>query len=140
MSFISYPFLVLLAIVLVVYFNTKHRTQNVLLVVASYVFYGWWDWRFLFLLGASTIIDYNMARLADAHLHPDNPALRKRGVTLAIISNLTILGFFKYYDFFAGSLHTGLLRFGIDAPLPMLNIILPVGISFYSFQTMSYTI
>ncbi|MCP5368349.1 MAG: MBOAT family protein [Hyphomicrobiales bacterium] len=114
-----------------------HRGQNLILLVASYVFYGAWDWRFLSLIFASTLVDYWAARFAA----PSNSqAVRKAAVAVSICVNLGILGVFKYYDFFISSF---IDLFGIT-PDPsshlLLNVILPVGISFYTFQTLSYTL
>jgi len=113
------------------------KAQNVLLLVASYTFYGYWDWRFLGLLALSTLIDFAVGRA----LHrADDARRRKLLVTISVCANLGILGFFKYYDFFAESF-AEILRLAGLAPDPFtLGILLPVGISFYTFQTMSYTL
>jgi alginate O-acetyltransferase complex protein AlgI len=113
------------------------RQQNVLLVAASYLFYGWWDWRFLSLIIVSTILDYCVARAVGSA----KGAGRKRLLlTISVVGNLGILGFFKYCDFFIQSAVGVLGAFGLAADVDVLGIILPVGISFYTFQTMSYTI
>ena len=118
-------------------FRKRFKVQNVILLVASYVFYGYWDWRFLSLIALSTVIDY----FVGLKIHrSDNPALRKRLVITSVAANLTILGFFKYFNFFAGSAADFLGMFGFAPSFVTLNIVLPVGISFYTFQTMSYTI
>ena len=113
------------------------RAQNLLLLVASYVFYGYWDWRFLGLLAISTLVDFTVGR----SLHGTGDTRRRRILlTVSVCTNLGILGFFKYYDFFADSL-AALMRLAGMTPDPFtLGILLPVGISFYTFQTMSYTI
>jgi D-alanyl-lipoteichoic acid acyltransferase DltB (MBOAT superfamily) len=99
------------------------------------VFYGWWDWRFLTLIWISTAVDYTVARLLGR---------RDRGrralLAVSIVVNLGLLGFFKYFGFFVDTAVTALDRLGFDASRPGLDIVLPVGISFYTFQTMSYTI
>ncbi|MES2659788.1 MAG: MBOAT family protein [Verrucomicrobiota bacterium] len=137
MVFNSIAFLVFLAIVLALYYRLKHRAQNLLLVVASYVFYGWWDWRFLGLLLFSTFFDYWCAlRLGDV----TEPTRRKWFLAFSMAMNLSVIGFFKYFNFFADSFAQVLHTFGMRADLPTLNIILPVGISFYTFLSMSYTI
>ena len=113
------------------------RGQNALLLVASYVFYGYWDWRFLGLLAVSTLIDFNVGR---ALSRTQDAGRRKLLVSISVCANLGILGFFKYYDFFAESLAEILRLVGLEPDPFTLGILLPVGISFYTFQTMSYTI
>ena len=137
MLFNSFTFWIFYALVLMLYFVCRHRAQNVLLLIASYFFYGCWDWRFLSLIAISTIIDYFVALKIDSSKIPWR---RKAFVTLSICTNLGILAFFKYYGFFATELITLGQSVGVPLLLPTLNIILPVGISFYTFQTMSYTI
>jgi alginate O-acetyltransferase complex protein AlgI len=137
MLFNSFEYLIFLPLVLTVYYVLTRRAQNAFLVVASYVFYGWWDWRFCGLIAASTLLDY-FCGLGAA---PGNGARRRRVCLIASLAgNLGILGFFKYFDFFSGSVASLLTSLGMAADLPTLQIILPVGISFYTFQTMSYTI
>ena len=108
-----------------------------MLLVASYVFYGSWDWRFLSLIALSTVTDYLCALGISA---TDVKRIRKRYVGVSLLVNLTLLGIFKYYDFFAGSFQTFFGRIGIDFDPVFINVILPVGISFYTFQTISYTV
>jgi alginate O-acetyltransferase complex protein AlgI len=117
------------------------RVQNVLLLVASYVFYGYWDWRFLSLIAISTLTDYVIGRHLGATEDTTEPgrARRKRLLIYSIVVNLSILGFFKYFDFFAENFAGLLSLVGMHADPITLRIILPVGISFYTFQTMSYT-
>ncbi len=116
----------------------KHlRAQNILLLIASYIFYGYWDWRFLALLLTSTVLDY-FCGLKIYH-SPTQPA-GKKFLILSVAGNLTILGFFKYFNFFVESTTWLLQRIGLPAPDYFLRIALPIGISFYTFQTMSYTI
>ncbi len=107
------------------------------LLFSSYAFYGTWDARFLLLIIGSTVLDFYVGR---ALTETDDARRRKRLVTLSVTANLGALGFFKYCDFFVQSAVAGLGALGIDVPAPVLGILLPVGISFYTFQTMSYTI
>ena len=137
MLFNSLVFIAFMAVVLAVYPRLRFRGQNVFLLIASYYFYGSWDWRFTSLLALSTVIDF----VAGKRIHTSaDPAVRKRFLLLSVAANLGILGFFKYYNFFADSLAALLGGMGFDPHLPILRIVLPVGISFYTFQTMSYTI
>jgi D-alanyl-lipoteichoic acid acyltransferase DltB (MBOAT superfamily) len=108
-----------------------------MLLVASYVFYGSWDWRFLSLILISTFLDYLCG--IKIHQSPDQRH-RKIFLILSVCGNLSILGFFKYYDFFATSLGNLLGVLGLQIHPGLIHVILPVGISFYTFQTMSYTI
>ena len=108
-----------------------------MLLVASCVFYGFWDWRFLFLMFSSITVDYLCARKIQAS---DEPGIRKRFLLLSIVVNLSILGFFKYFNFFTHSFQSLLNNLGFHLHLRVLNIILPIGISFYTFEAMSYVI
>ncbi len=137
MLFNSPEFAWFLVIVLSTYYLVSHKLQNRLLLVASYVFYGYWDWRFLTLIFLSSVIDYTVAR----HIYrSESQSVRKWMLAASITSNLGILCFFKYFNFFADSFTTFVSVFGLEANWTTLNIVLPVGISFYTFQTMSYTI
>ena len=139
MLFNSLPFAVFLPIVFAVYWALRNslRSQNVLLLVASYVFYGWWDARFLSLIVASTVVDYLLGQyLAVA----TNALKRKLLLTASMIFNLGLLGVFKYYNFFMENFMEITNTVGFHTNPTLLNITLPVGISFYTFQTMSYTI
>lgn len=138
MVFNSLIFLVFFAVVYGLYRVLPHRGQNVLILVSSYFFYGWWDWRFLSLIFISTLIDYVVARIIDDA--GDDRRRRRIAVGVSVVSNLGILGFFKYFNFFAENLAALLHVFGVEVSLRQLNIVLPVGISFYTFQTMSYTL
>jgi alginate O-acetyltransferase complex protein AlgI len=120
-----------------VYWRLRPRPQIVLLLVASYVFYGAWDYRFLSLLIISTLVDYGAGR---GLARTDDPALRRLLLLLSVGTNLGILGFFKYFDFFIDSAQQSLDAIGLGTDPALLEIVLPVGISFYTFQTMSYTI
>ncbi|MFY0608688.1 MAG: MBOAT family protein, partial [Cyclobacteriaceae bacterium] len=140
MLFNTIDFAVFLPIVFVLYWLvTQHhlRLQNFLIVVASYVFYGWWDWKFLSLIVFSTLVDYTIGR---ALLTEQNHRKRKVLLWVSILVNLGFLGFFKYYNFFLDNFITAFTFFGANIQANSLNIILPVGISFYTFQTLSYTI
>ena len=137
MPFNTVTFGVFFAIVLVVYWGAQPRLRNLVLVVASYVFYGWWDWRFLGLLAISTVVDFNVAQRLGT---TTKPAARTRLVWLSVAVNLGILGIFKYLNFFADSFTELMNGVGWEADPVTLNIVLPVGISFYTFQTMSYTL
>ena len=140
MIFNSVDFAVFLPIVFGLYwfiFNKNRYTQNSLILVASYFFYGWWDWRFLFLLFFSTIVDDFVGIALDR-----TQAQKKRKLLLmtSIVVNLGFLGFFKYYNFFVQNFIDAFSFFGHDISPNTLDIILPVGISFYTFQTLSYSI
>ena len=137
MLFNSLQFVVFLVVVYGLYLALDRRGQNLMLLVASYVFYGSWDWRFLSLLLFSTGIDYLAGRWIYATAEPSR---RKLFLMMSMVSNLGLLGFFKYFNFFAGGLRDLLGHFGLAMTPFTLNVILPVGISFYTFQTMSYTI
>lgn len=140
MLFNSAAFAVFLPVVFVLYwfvFGKRIWLQNCLVLVASYFFYGWWDWRFLFLLFLSTVVDYAIGLALERTLEPSR---RKLLLFLSIATNLGVLGFFKYYNFFVDSWADMLQTFGMTPNVRALNIILPVGISFYTFQTLSYTI
>jgi alginate O-acetyltransferase complex protein AlgI len=137
MLFNTLQFALFFACVYAPYLVLPWRAQNVLLLVASYFFYGCWDWRFLGLIALSTAIDYVCAlRVAEA----GTPRARRAWLGVSVATNLGILGFFKYFDFFAQSLQELARAFGLEPSVTTLNLVLPVGISFYTFQTLSYTI
>ncbi len=137
MLFNSFTFWLFYLLVFIVYWKLQHKSQNNLLLIASYVFYAAWDWRFLFLILTSTLIDFILGRAI--YLTKENQK-RKLLLAMSVTANLSILGFFKYYNFFSTELNTLFIALGIPNMLPTLDIILPVGISFYTFQTMSYSI
>ena len=144
MLFNSLIFVIFFLVVYTFYLslNKRRKLQNILLLVASYVFYGYWDWRFLSLICISTLTDFFVGGLLGkiSDLTPTGRSTRKRLVICSLVINLTILGFFKYFNFFAESF-VGILRLVGLKPNPVtLNIILPIGISFYTFQTLSYTL
>lgn len=137
MSFTEPAFLIFLAAVYWLYWRLPLKPQNLLIFLSSLFFYGWWDWRFLSLLFFTATIDYAVA-LA---LHRRESArARKALLLLSLGSNLAVLGFFKYFNFFVDSFHAGVKGLGFELNLPMLQVILPLGISFYTFQALSYTI
>lgn len=140
MLFNSIEFAIFLPIVFILYwFVTQNnlKLQNTLIVAASYFFYGWWDWRFLSLIIFSTLVDYTVGR----RLQKENKKTkRKLLLWISIVVNLGFLGFFKYFNFFADNFATAFTLLGQPISATRLNIILPVGISFYTFQTLSYTI
>ena len=144
MLFNSFEYLLFLPIVFLLYWfvfdyalrSCKHQLlwQNLFIVVASYIFYGWWDWRFLILIAITTILSF----LSGIGIEKAPTQRRKKAVMIAnIIVNLGILGVYKYYDFFAREFAE---LFGIEADFLLLHLILPVGISFYTFQALSYSI
>lgn len=140
MFFNSIDFAIFLPVVFLLYWfvtNKNLKLQNFLIVAASYLFYGWWDWKFLSLVLFSTIIDYSIGVKLKTE---NNQIKRKILLWISIMVNLGFLGFFKYYNFFLDNFITAFSFFGNKIQSNSLNIILPVGISFYTFQTMSYTI
>ena len=130
-------FLLFLTLIVIVYWRMPWRQQNLLLVAASYFFYGWWDWRFLGLIWISTVVDYFCARWIASS---SDRVRRRLLLTISVCLNLGFLGFFKYFDFFATSLQTALASLGIDISIHTLNLLLPPGISFYTFQALAYIV
>jgi D-alanyl-lipoteichoic acid acyltransferase DltB (MBOAT superfamily) len=137
MVFNSLHFIWFFIVVYCLYRVLPHRAQNWLLLVASYYFYAAWDWRFLGLLIASTLVDFTCAR---ALSRTSAPRARQGLLALSLGFNLTLLGFFKYFNFFADSLHGVFGALGWNVDFVTLRVLLPVGISFYTFVTMSYVI
>lgn len=138
MLFNSIEFAIFLPIVFLLYwfvFNRSLKLQNLFIVAVSYVFYGWWDWRFLFLIAFTSFCSWGSGLLIERY--NSKPKKAKTISTLNIVLNLLILGVFKYYDFFAKEFAE---LFGLSSDGILLNIILPVGISFYTFQALSYSI
>jgi len=133
--FTSASFVVFFAIVLAVYWRLPLRGQNIFLLVASYIFYGWIHPWFCILLAGSTILDYFVALGLGRF-----PGRRRLIVTASLVGNLGLLGVFKYYNFFAENVRAAFHVLGFDLPLPVLSVLLPVGISFYTFQSLGYTI
>jgi len=140
MLFNSIAFALFLPIVFSLYWligRDRFKAQNAFMIVASYVFYGWWDWRFLFLIFISSVVDFILGlRIPKT----ESPRGRKALLLLSLLVNLGILGFFKYFNFFIDSFAALISSVGLQANVPSLRIILPVGISFYTFQTLSYTL
>lgn len=142
MIFNSLEFAIFLPVVFILYWLVLGRmrtAQNGFLVLASYVFYGWWDWRFLFLIFASSLVDYVVGLCLGKAAEGQK---KQRGFLLgtSLVVNLGLLGVFKYYNFFAESLAEAVTFFGHQPDIATLSWILPVGISFYTFQTLSYSI
>jgi D-alanyl-lipoteichoic acid acyltransferase DltB (MBOAT superfamily) len=138
MTFTTFTFLVFTAVTFAAYWTLRtRRVQNALLLVASYVFYGWWDPRFCALMAASSLTDYALALAVAA---TDDPRRRRALLGVSIVANVGVLALFKYYDFFAQSLVSAAAALGVSLHAEPLRLVLPVGISFYTFQTLGYTI
>ena len=141
MLFNSFQFLVFLPIVFALYWFVfkGRRWQNLLIVVASYIFYGWWDWRFLGLIALTSICSFGSGMLIE---HLEGKRRYQQLVSgVNIVINLLILGYFKYFNFFASNLDTLMQSaFGYHLDWVTTEIVLPVGISFYTFQALSYSI
>jgi alginate O-acetyltransferase complex protein AlgI len=137
MVFNSLHFAAFFLVVYTIYRALPHRGQNWLLLVASYYFYAAWDWRFLGLLIASTVIDFYCARFIASR---EAPASRRAALLVSLSFNLAMLGFFKYFNFFAENLQSVFEAFGFRLDVITLRVLLPIGISFYTFITMSYVI
>jgi len=138
--FNSGTFAIFLCTLYLVYWSIptdRIRTRNLLILLASYLFYGWWDWRFLILIWISTAVDYLVGRGLSL---TETRRSRRLLLAVSLVVNIGILGYFKYVDFFIQSFADLLGVFGLEAHPATLNLILPVGISFYTFQTLSYTI
>ena len=140
MLFNSIDFAIFLPIIFIIYWfvvNKDLALQNLMILIASYVFYGWWDWRFLSLIFISSMTDYTIGLGLNK-----SKSINKRKLLLSIslLINIGLLGFFKYFNFFIDSFIDLSSTFGFSINSRSLNIILPVGISFYTFQTLSYTI
>ncbi|MEM7587310.1 MAG: MBOAT family O-acyltransferase [Acidobacteriota bacterium] len=140
MLFNSGTFLYFFLAVYLAYRVLPHRGQNLLLLAASYVFYGFWDVRFLSLILISSLVDFTAGLRIDSARRAGDPQAAKRWLWLSIAVNLGILGTFKYFGFFADSLRAILSAVGFEITPFTLSLVLPVGISFYTFQTLSYSI
>lgn len=139
MLFNSISFAFFLPVTFALYWTLKnnYKIQNALLLVASYIFYGWWDWRFLFLIAGCSLVNY----LSGRFIHQtNNRVVRHLWLTLCCIVSLGTLGVFKYFDFFVSSFAELFSCIGINWTPLVLNLVLPVGISFFTFQALSYTI
>jgi D-alanyl-lipoteichoic acid acyltransferase DltB (MBOAT superfamily) len=130
-------YLLFLTLVVITYWQFRRRKQNILLLAASYFFYGWWDWRFLGLILISTLVDFYCARCI---AQTDQVHKRRLLLAASVLLNISFLGFFKYFDFFIDSFAATLSAAGIHVPLTVLGIILPPGISFYTFQALAYIV
>lgn len=139
MLFNSAVFVVFFLLVYTVYLllRRRYRAQNILLLVASYVFYGWFDWRFVSLLAIVTIVNFFAGKRI---YRSENPLERKLFLALAVITSLSILGFFKYFGFFAENVVRVLNSLGFQVDYVTLNILLPIGLSFFILQAVGYTI
>jgi alginate O-acetyltransferase complex protein AlgI len=140
MLFSSIDFAIFLPLVFCLYwmaFNRSLRIQNSFLLIASYFFYGWWDWRFLSLISFSTLVDYAIGLLIFKQC---SPQIKKILLLTSLCVNLGLLGFFKYFNFFIENFISVFSFCNLEFNPKTLNIVLPVGISFYTFQTLSYTI
>ena len=137
MTFNSLQYAVFLPVVLVLYWAVRHRAQNALLLVASYLFYGAWDWRFLGLLVFSSVVDFSIGRSLG---RAERESRRHSLLVTSLVVNLGVLGFFKYFNFFVDSAVDLLGTVGLEPATPAIRVLLPVGISFYTFQSLSYTI
>ncbi len=137
MLFDTPVYILFLTLVVIAYWRLERRRQNQMLLVASYFFYGWWDWRFLTLILISTLVDFYCSRTIASSA---NPVRRRALLILSVSLNLSFLGFFKYYNFFADSLISSFGLIGVQVSAPMLHIILPPGISFYTFQALAYIV
>lgn len=135
MIFHSLDFIVFFLVTTALYWRLPTRGQNVLIVIASYVFYGWVHPWFLSLIALTTVADYWAARGMEAR-----PAQKRLMLVASLVVNLGLLGFFKYFNFFAENVHVALAALGLDVPRVVLQVMLPVGVSFYTFQELSYTI
>lgn len=137
MLFNSFQFAIFFLTVYGLYLSLNHKWQNRMLLIASYIFYGAWNWKFLSLIWISTLLDYTCGRKIS---QSRSKKKKKLFLAFSVIGNLSILGFFKYFNFFSENLQELLQVFGLGTQPRFLNIILPIGISFYTFQTMSYTL
>lgn len=137
MLFNTLQFALFFAIIYSLYLLLDHQKQNRMLLAASYFFYGYWDWRFLSLLLLTTTLDYYFGNKIAA---TEDASKRKQYVTLSVCANLGILGFFKYFNFFADSLKDLFGVLGFQTDIVTLKVLLPIGISFYTFQSMGYVI
>ena len=142
MIFNSLEFAIFLPLVFGIYWlvlGHSRKKQNALIVIASYVFYGWWDSKFLLLILASTLIDY-VVGICLGKTPECRTRLRKSLLAVSLVANLGLLCTFKYFNFFVESFAEAVTLFGFKPEISTLSIILPVGISFYTFQTLSYSI
>lgn len=139
MLFNSIDFILFFPLVFIIYwfFTKSVQQRNLVILIASYTFYGWWDWRFLFLIALSSLVDFFISNKIQ---HTEDDKTRKLFLSISLIVNLGALLFFKYYNFFIDNFISAFAFIGFKPSIQQLSIILPVGISFYTFQTLSYTI
>ena len=138
MTFTTTTFPIYLAIVFALYWSVRgHAAQNRVLLVASYVFYAWWDWRFCFLMLGSSLVDFELSRRIH---HTSDPVKRRWLLAASLLCNLGLLAIFKYYNFFIDNLIVLSNKIGWSPDLQTISWVLPLGISFYTFQTLGYTI
>src|SRR5215469_9206759 len=138
MLFDSPAYFVFLVPVVLLYWRLEHRAQNVFLLIASYFFYGWWDWRFLALMIASTTMDFIIGQKIAPEVQNAN---RRKWFILSLVLNFSILGTFKYFNFFVDSFAGAMGTLGVhNLPMPLIRVILPPGISFYTFQEVAYIV
>src|SRR6267142_4770606 len=138
MLFDSPAYFVFLIPVVLIYWRLNRCEQNIFLLLASYFFYGWWDWRFLALMICSTTADFLIARKIDPERGDPN---RRKWFIFSLVLNFSILGTFKYFNFFVDSFSTALDTLGVhNIPMPLIRILLPPGISFYTFQEVAYIV
>ena len=140
MFFNSINFAIFFPIVFIIYWSLKNKPliyQNIFILISSYIFYAWWDWRFLSLIALSTIVDYFVGiKMSNSNSNHK----KKNYLLLSIFINIGLLFVFKYFNFFISSFEQVIHSVGLPFNTKTLNIILPVGISFYTFQTLSYSI
>jgi len=137
MVFNSFEFALFFLVLFLLYLASNHKWQNRILLLGSYIFYGWWDWRFLTLIFLSTVIDF----FCGLKIYSENSIkLKKVFLYTSIFFNLGILCVFKYFNFFLENFYGLLDQLGLEVNSPVLKIVLPMGISFYTFQTMSYSL
>lgn len=139
MNFNTPQYALLLTLVFWAYWAYRNRRsqQHIVLLVASYIFYGAWSPKYLLLIIGSTLLDFYVGRALARH---ENPAVRRLLITASIVGNLGVLAVFKYFNFFIDEMQTMLALWGVDWVGPQLRLLLPVGISFYTFQTLSYSL
>ena len=137
MLFNSFEFFIFFAVVYLTYRLLSHKAQNLMLLAASYVFYGSWNWRFLFLLWGSTVVDYYCGKKI---YHAPSLKHKRAWLVLSLCVNLGILGFFKYFNFFSQNLYALFNFWGVHLNQFTLKVLLPVGVSFYTFQSISYIV
>ena len=140
MLFNSIEFAIFFPLVFALYWlipRERLYQKNALILIASYIFYGWWDWRFLSLIVLSSFLDFSVGLLMERYT---DSGRRRLLLLVSVLTNLGLLAAFKYFNFFLDNLETAFTFFGVPLDASRLDIVLPVGISFYTFQTMSYTI